>query len=462
MSPNPLPDRAALEAKAGGGGLTVVALGKDARTSAIAVACAASPLVGRLVGVAELDIPTLHDVCDEVVVVDSLRAVDQVVPTIEKFGADLVVVGPEDPLDAGLVDRLEERGIPGFGPRRALARVETSKEWARELIEKAGIGANPRFRSFSSSDGLHDYLGELGQFVVKPDGLTGGKGVCVFGEHLQTLDEALEYAVECIDSHGRVVIEEKLEGEEFSLQTITDGSTAVHCPAVQDHKRAYEGDTGPNTGGMGSYSDADHSLPFLAPEDLARARAINEQVIGALERETGAPYRGVLYGGFMATADGVRVIEYNARFGDPEAMNVLPLMTADFVEVCIGVVTGTLDQVDVGFRPLATVCKYLVPEGYPKQKGYGDPVPFDRALVEQDDDVRCYWAAARLQDSEILLTDSRTVAFVGIGPTLAEAEQRAERGTASVGGPVRHRRDIGTSELIERRIVHMRDLRGAG
>jgi fusion protein PurCD len=462
MSPSTLPDRAALEAKGRSGGLTVVALGNDARTSAIATACAASPLVGRLVGVAELDIPTLHDVCDEVVVVDSLGAVDHVVPLIEGFGADLVIVGPEAPLGAGLVDRLEERGIPGFGPRRELARIETSKRWARDLIERAGIGANPRFRSFESSDGLLAYFEELGSFVVKPDGLTGGKGVSVFGEHLQTMSEALDYAVECIDSHGRVVIEEKLEGEEFSLQTITDGSTAVHCPAVQDHKRAYDGDTGPNTGGMGSYSDADHSLPFLDPADLARARAINEQVIRAVERETGAPYRGVLYGGFMATADGVRVIEYNARFGDPESMNVLPLMTADLVEVCIGVVTGTLDQVDVGFRPLATVCKYLVPAGYPKQKGYADPVPFDRALVEADENVRCYWAAARLEDSKIVLTDSRTVAFVGIGPTLAEAEHHAERGTTSVGGPVRHRSDIGTPELIERRIAHMRDLRGTG
>jgi phosphoribosylamine--glycine ligase len=230
---------------------------------------------------------------------------------------------------------------------------------------------------------------------------------------------------------------------------------------VQDHKRAYEDDNGPNTGGMGSYSCEDHSLPFLASSDLEAARSINEQVIRALAKETGQPYRGVLYGGFMATADGVRVIEYNARFGDPEAMNVLPLMTTDFVEVCIAVVTGTLDRLDVGFRPMATVCKYVVPEGYPKKKGYGDPIPFDRSMIEGDGNVRCFWAAARLQGPDILLTDSRTVAFVGIGDTLGEAERHAEAGTKSVSGPIRHRHDIGTRKLVDARIAHMQALRHA-
>jgi phosphoribosylamine--glycine ligase len=206
---------------------------------------------------------------------------------------------------------------------------------------------------------------ELGDFVVKPDGLTAGKGVKVFGEHLHSIDQAFAYATEVLETHPRVQIEERLEGEEFSLQTITDGRSVIHCPLVQDHKRAFAGDQGPNTGGMGSYSCADFSLPFLSDADVLQAHIISEKVIEALNAETGRPYKGVLYGGFIATADGVRLIEYNARFGDPEAMNVLPILDADFADLCFSVAEGTLGDTSWSFQSRATVCKYVVPEAYP-------------------------------------------------------------------------------------------------
>ena len=170
----------------------------------------------------------------------------------------------------------------------------------------------------------------------------GGKGVRVSGEHLKNINEGLDYANEIVEGGGKFLIEEKLVGEEFSLMSFVDGKTCKHMPVVQDHKRAYEGDTGPNTGGMGTYSFENHSLPFLSEKDIKEAQKTNELVAKQLFEETGTPYVGILYGGFMLTKGGVKVIEYNARFGDPEAMNVLSILESDFLSICISMVDGNL------------------------------------------------------------------------------------------------------------------------
>ena len=163
-----------------------------------------------------------------------------------------------------------------------------------------------------------------------------------------------------------------MEGEEFSLQCFRDGQTVIATPPVQDHKRRFVDDKGPNTGGMGSYSDSNHLLPFLKAEDIAAGLAITRQVAEAILRETGEPYKGVMYGGFMATRDGVKLLEYNARFGDPEAMNILPLLKTDFVDLCRAIIDGTLDRLPVEFDHKATVCKYIVPRGYGLPKDHPD------------------------------------------------------------------------------------------
>ena len=224
-------------------------------------------------------------------------------------------------------------------------------------MKEYDVPGGPKYESFGSMDCVAEFLNELGEnYVVKSDGLAGGKGVKVAGDHLHSHDEALAYCQELVDSGGEFVIEEKFIGQEFSLMSFCDGDTLKHMPAVQDHKRAYEGDTGPNTGGMGTYSNANHSLPFLTDEDIDEAHAINMATARALKDKFDEGYKGVLYGGFMATADGVKLIEYNARFGDPEAMNVLPLLNTDFIEICNGIADGTLDQIDVQFQNKATVC----------------------------------------------------------------------------------------------------------
>jgi phosphoribosylamine---glycine ligase len=439
----------------------ILVVGKDARTDAIAAACKASPSRPELFALSELRIPGLVDKCVDVRVVPTLVDPSDLERLCRELKPDLVIVGPEEPLEAGYVDCLDEMRIPAFGPAKDLAAIESSKSWARWLLDKYDIPGNPQYRTFDGDDSLRSYMEELGSFVVKPDGLTAGKGVKVFGEHLHTIDEAMAYALEVLNSgHTRVQIEERLEGQEFSLQTITDGESVVHCPLVQDHKRAEEGDTGPNTGGMGSYSCADFSLPFLTDADVLQAHTISEKVIEAIGLETGRPYKGVLYGGFIATADDVGLIEYNARFGDPEAMNVLPILDADFAELCFAVAEGTLGDARWSFQPRATVCKYVVPENYPEKSAL---TRLDISSSEMDAfGARWFWAACEQRGEEISMTSSRTGAFVGIGNSLNEAEAAAEQAAQEFeqGRPVRHRRDIGTEALVRKRIEHMQALRG--
>jgi phosphoribosylamine--glycine ligase len=277
---------------------------------------------------------------------------------------DFAVIGPEDPLNNGVVDALAEHGIPSVGPEKSLARLETSKSFTRNLVSKYNIPGNPQFKVFNSTDGLEAFLNQLEGIVIKPDGLTGGKGVLVQGDHFVTRDEALKLCRQILQDGSSVIVEEKFDGEEFSLQCFCDGKTVVGTPLVQDHKRRFEGDHGPNTGGMGSYSLADHTLPFLQPKDLEDGLAITRQVAAALLAETGRPYKGVMYGGFIATQTGVKLLEYNARFGDPEAMNILPLLKTDFVDICYAIINSTLDRLKIEFEPKATVCKYVVPRGY--------------------------------------------------------------------------------------------------
>ena len=283
----------------------------------------------------------------------------------QKEKPDFVIVGPEEPLAEGIVDALQELGIPCVGPIAALAQLESSKAFTRDLVSKHKIPGNPEYKVFRSLEGIDKYLRKLGDYVVKPDGLTGGKGVKLSDAHLFSIQDALHYCEELLMEHPAVVIEEKLDGEEFSLQSFCDGTHVKDMVIVQDHKRVGEGDTGPNTGGMGSYSCENHSLPFLLPHHVEEASAINKAVAKALFDETGQKYKGILYGGFMVTKNGIRLLEYNARFGDPETLNVLSLLKTDFVDICEAIIEGTLDKLAINFEKRATVCKYIVPNGYP-------------------------------------------------------------------------------------------------
>ncbi len=371
-------------------------------------------------------------------------------------GSELAIVGPEAPLEAGVADALVAGGIPTAGPGKSQARIESSKGFARELLDKHGIPGSPAYQCFTSLNGVERFLAELaGNFVVKADGLMGGKGVKVSGDHLANAREAIAWCRELVDAGSPFVIEEKCVGPEFSLFSFTDGKSVVHSPLVQDHKRAYVDDEGPNTGGMGSYSMPDHRLPFVEERDSQAAARLNERTLEAIASETGAPYRGILYGGFMATGDGIRLIEYNARLGDPECMNLLSLFEGDFVDAIRGMATGTLDASTILFRKAASVCKYLVPEGYPDEPK--KLFPIDLSAVP--DCRNLFLGSVDEQDGRLLATGSRTLAFVGTGETLEIAEAEAESLAQKVPGPLFHRTDIGTSALVQRRIDLIRSLR---
>ena len=433
----------------------ILLLGSGAREHAIARALACSPQNPAIACLAANNNPGIQKLAEEFKV-GSISDPKSVVSFAQKCCAKLTIIGPEAPLQAGVADALWNAGIPTVGPKKAHAQIETSKGFTRDLLSKYNIPGGPLYRRFDSLDGVAEFLEELGEdYVVKYDGLMGGKGVKVSGDHLHSHDEALDYCTKLVNRGGSFVVEEKLIGEEFSLMSFCDGEHLAHMPPVQDHKRAYEGDEGPNTGGMGSYSDADHSLPFLTDDDISHAQKINETTAQALKKEFSEGYKGVLYGGFIATADGVKLIEYNARLGDPEAMNVLPLLESDFVEVCHGIVNGNLDERNVSFSRRATVCKYAVPEGYPDSPVKGEPIDVSSVT----DTSQLYYASVDMKDGTLIEAGSRTVAYVGIAGSLVKAEAKAEGEISKVRGPLFHRTDIGTTELIQKRVEHMQTLR---
>jgi len=368
-----------------------------------------------------------------------------------KTGITHAFIGPEAPLEAGIVDSLSAKGIGCVGPTKAAARIETDKAYCRELMTHHNIAGNPSYRIFEdTADAISfvkDYDGDL---AIKPIGLTGGKGVRIMGEQVN-LDGAIQYIREL---EGKTVIEERLKGEEFTLQAFVDGFHIVPMPLVQDHKRAGEGDTGPNTGGMGAYSMPDHMLPFVSKKDHSAALSIMISTVSAMAKE-GTPYKGILYGQFMNTSDGPKVIEFNARFGDPEAMNVLSILSSDLTDTVTRITEGTLSASKVTFEQKATVCKYLVPQGYPESPQTGKPL----SLNYSGKDAILYYANVEERGGNLFTLTSRTLAFVGKADTLAEAESIAEKAASGVEGIVRYRRDIGTQELLERRIDHMRELR---
>lgn len=373
---------------------------------------------------------------------------------------DFAVIGPEDPLNNGVVDALIQCGIPSVGPTKSLARLETSKSFTRNLVNKYNIPGNPEFKVFTTPDGLEAFLDKLAGIVLKPDGLTGGKGVLVQGDHFKSKDEALKLCRKILKESSSVIVEEKFDGEEFSLQCLCDGKTVVGTPLVQDHKRRFDGDQGPNTGGMGSYSLPDHLMPFLKASDVEEGLEITRQVAAALLKETGSPYKGVMYGGFIATKNGVKLLEYNARFGDPEAMNILPLLKTDFVVICRHIIDGTLDKLKIEFESKATVCKYVVPKGYGLPADHPDAAS-SQAKIEVGDvgKARLYYSSVDKKEDGLYLSSSRAIGIVGIADTLDAARQIAEEGVQAVKGPVAYREDIGTDALIQKRIDHMKKIR---
>jgi phosphoribosylamine--glycine ligase len=373
---------------------------------------------------------------------------DAVADYATDVGADVAVIGPESALAAGVADALDDAGVYAFGPRAEEARLETDKAYQREFMEAADVPGCPDYAVFDDIEAACDYIDAYdGDLAVKPAGLTGGKGVKVMGDQVD-VEGAKAYLRD--SDYDRVVLEERLVGEEFTVQAFVANGDVRTTPAVQDHKRAYEGDEGPNTGGMGSYSDTGLSLPFMAEGDYAAAVDVLDAVVEALP-----DYKGVLYGQFMLTDEGPKVVEFNARFGDPEAMNTLPVLETPFINVLTAARDGeTLP--DLSFSGEATVCKYAVPDGYPVDPDSGARIAVDEESVG---DALLYYASVDERDDGLYTTTSRSFAVVGRGDSIAAAEEQAEEALSAAGDGLRIRHDVGKADLVERRVAHMNELR---
>jgi len=395
---------------------------------------------------------------------------------------DFGIIGPEKPIIDGIRDLIEkETRIPMICPTKEYA-IEASKVAQRHLFEKVAPEANPRFRVFNPKDygslaqvkkDVFSWLGTLNdQAVIKPDVPAAGKGVGVWGDHFNTREQLFEHFLSNYE-HGSVIIEEKIEGEESSFQAFCDGKHIAPLPETRDYKRAFDGDKGPNTGGMGSYKDSGDWLPFMASSDKEKETEIVNKIFNRLRgKGSNINLRGIpFYVAFMHTGKGPKILENNSRPGDPEILNLLPILKDDFIDVCYKILDGSLTRVDIEEK--ATVATYKAPPSYggfkevfPQQVEWNDinePVDLNAAYAltkKYRDSIRVYPASMELRNGESYALASRAVCIVGIENDIESARKISLEGIQAIkGGALWHRTDIASREHIAKSIAHMRKLR---
>lgn len=419
--------------------IDILLLGSGGREHAIAKKLAASPRCGKLY-IAPGNGGTSQE--GENISLDENDPA-AVAAFAKDHGCGMVVIGPEAPLVVGVADAVREAGIPCFGPGAEGAQMEGSKLFSKQLMERAGV-PTAAYGSFTDEQSALDYVNAQGApLVVKADGLAAGKGVIVATE----LEQALDAVHECFsgafgDAGNTVVVEEMLTGPECSLLAFTDGITVRPMATSQDHKRALEGDLGPNTGGMGVYSP----VPIVTPEEHETMVAIMHQTVEQLHRE-GIDYRGCLYGGFMLTPAGPKVLEFNARFGDPETQVILPRLQNDLVDVMLACAEQRLDEVELSWCDDWAVSVVLTSAGYPGSYEKGKVITGIED-AEALDGVTVYHAGTREQDGQILTNGGRVIDVTALGATFEDARNLAYAACEKIdfeGKTLRH--DIGLRAL---------------
>jgi len=396
---------------------------------------------------------------------------------------DFGIIGPEKPIIEGVRDVVEKQtGIPLICPKKEYA-LEESKVRQRLLFQEIAPEVNPRFKVFDPKDykdtanvrrAVQSWVDELeNQAVVKPDKPTAGKGVGVWGDHFSTFEGLFDHFLSNFQ-YGSVIVEEKVDGEESSFQAFCDGKRLVPLPDTRDYKRAFDGDKGPNTGGMGSYKDNVDVLPFLSQEDREKELEVVEKIFEGWRKKVKDPWglRGVpLYLAFMHTGRGLKILEDNSRPGDPEIINVLPILKDDFVDICFRILDGSLSS--LRFEEKATVVMYKVPPGYGgyaetfpqlvREDEFGKPVDLSGAYKiagKYADGVRVYPGAMEQRGGQTYALKSRAVAVVGVADDLEEARNISLEGLRAIkGGALWNRTDIASREHIEKCMTHLKELR---
>ena len=424
--------------------MRILILGGGGREHAIAAKLASSPKVDEILvapgngGTASVAKATNVSGLD-------ISSPDSVAVFATSHAVDLVVIGPEGPLVAGVASAVEAEGIRVFGPSKSAARMEGSKEFAKSVMHRHGIPTARSF-AFTDEDAALAYVRESGvPIVIKADGLAAGKGVTV-AMHIEEAEAAIR---ECLGGRfgaagATVLIEEYLDGPECSLLAFTDGKTVLPMVPAQDHKRAFDGDCGPNTGGMGVYSP----VPQVDDITLAKMTEMLRATIAGLAAD-GVEYRGVLYGGFILTADGPKVLEYNARFGDPETQVILPRMETDLLDIMLAVADGTLDGQEIEWSRDAAVSVVLASGGYPGDYSSFVPITGIDAANEVEG-VTVYHAGTAVRDSDGVLVTAggRVLNVTATAPTLAAARDRAYEACAKISfDGMFYRHDIGARAL---------------
>ena len=428
--------------------MKVLVVGKGGREHALTWKIAQSPKVQRIYAAPGSPGMAQHAECVDIRVDTPISNLEELTAEIGRLRQfvldqriDLTVVGPDDVLSAGIVDRFAEKGLKAFGPTAAAARIESDKIFAKDLMLRIGV-PTASYRTFSDSAAAAAYVRQRGcPIVIKPRGLTAGKGVVVARteeEAIQALSSMMEEGA--FGAAGEeVVVEDFMEGEEASLFALTDGEKFLTLAPAQDHKAVHEGDKGPNTGGMGAYAPA----PLMTP---ARVREVQERIIRPVldeMRRLGCPFQGVLYCGLMLTDSGLKVVEFNSRLGDPEAQVVLPLLKNDFVEVIEAVCDGRLDQVRIQNIDAAAVCVVAASEGYPGSYETGREI---RGLerLQGREDLLAFHAGTMLEDGRLLTAGGRVMGITAIAADIPAAVRKVYDGIEQISfDNLYMRRDIG-------------------
>ncbi len=415
--------------------MKVLIVGGGGREHALAWKISLSPRVKKIFcGPGNAGIAQLAECVD---IQDS--NIPAIINLVRREKIDLTVVGPEVPLVAGLVDALEKEGYPVFGPRQRAAEIEGSKVMAKEIMHRYGI-PTARYAVFDNAQQAKDYIKQLaGPCVVKADGLAAGKGVIVAEDEqtaLAAVNDIMENQIFGVAGR-RVVVEELLRGEEVSMLAFTDGEHVVPMLAAQDHKQVYDNDLGPNTGGMGAYAPA----PVLTPE--LRQQVLENIMIPAVRGMAAEdrPYRGVLYAGLMMTDKGPQVLEFNARFGDPETQPLLMMLQSDLVDVMEALLAGELSKVDLRWYDGASVCVVLASGGYPGTYGKGEVI---NGLADLPENVVAFHAGTTLKNGQVVTAGGRVLGITARAGGIPEAIELAYQGVTRVKfSGMHYRKDIG-------------------